>query len=192
MTDDYEDDFDSSRSPPSEAMKFEVRLTEYNMNGIAQDIAQQMAERAMRDHGGAIQKLAKEIMTDRINKQLEDAIRPIVDAALDQPMVPTDAFGKPKGEPVTAKDMIAAGTAEFLQMNVNHEGKAAKPDSWSSQNSTRLSWLLRDLIDKKFASEIDTSVRKMKADIQKQMQEAAAVWLADFQAKAKSAFEKAK
>lgn len=196
MTYEHDDDFDfepSASSAPSEAMKFEVRLTEYNMSGITRDIAEQLAARVMREHASDIQLIAREIVTERVNLRLEEAIRPIIDDALGQPMVPTDAFGKPKGEPTTAKDIIAAGAAEYLQMTVNHEGKPAKADSWgSSSQSTRLSWLMRGLIDKKFAEEIEKSVGQMKREIQKQMQDAAAAWLADFQMKAKSAFEKVK
>lgn len=180
----YEDELDGEETVAGPApgekpfMVLKVELGSYDANKIVQSLAAEMADHVMRAHREDIQKMARELVGERVRVELDKAIAPVIEDALGQPLVPTDPFGKPKGEPTTAREIIARGAEEYLHTKVDHRGK---PSNDAYHTATRASQLFGEVVDRKFSAELKSSAKDLQRQVQDEMRKAAAAWLAQFQ-----------
>ena len=183
----YEDEFDGEETVAGPApgenpfMVLKVELGSYDANKIVQSLAAEMADHVMRAHREDIQKMARELVGDRVRAELDKAIAPIIEDALGQPLVPTDPFGKPKGKPMTAREIIARGAEEYLNTKVDSNGKPTADGFYTAKQYTRLNRMLGEVIDRNLEKEMSGAVKSIKSQVQDEMRKAAAAWLAQFQ-----------
>ncbi|MBM4603144.1 hypothetical protein GS575_09370 [Rhodococcus hoagii] len=132
---------------------------------LADVIADRMARTLIED-------ARRQVDYTSINSRINDAINEVVKAKLadftEREIVPTDAYGRPKGEARTIAEEIVTAAAGWCN-------KA----SGEYRGGTNLEKLIRDEIDRKFTKELKGAIDEAKASVTEKVRGHAAQLLAE-------------
>ena len=188
---DYYEDEQEREPWEKDSMTFSVKIEslqeELFVSEVARDIASRVSSKMIKE----IEKRAEETILTALTKRVDDVVADLVSKGMQATMQPSDQFSNPKGEPITLTEFIAEKAGGYLEEKVNDSG-APYTGGYSERAQTRLNHHLRGVINSEFEKEVNSGVTEIKNTIRNQMKEAAAEWLAKFQAETVTGIEKAK
>lgn len=108
-----------------------------------------------------------QLVMDHINAKLEAVLDPIVMNSVTQPLQPTDAWGNPRGEPVTLLQYIQIRVDAWFDEKVDPYGHTLSPDDARyAKGKPRLEWMVAKVVDAvaddKLRKTIDEQVKMAK------------------------------
>jgi hypothetical protein len=193
MNDQYEND--EPQDWPKGSMTFEVKISNYQEDFFVREIADRLCEKVSRGSLDRIDKTANELIEGRLRGRMNAIITDVLEKGLTATVQPSDNFSNPKGEPISPAEFIAQGAEKYMSERVDREGKTPDPTAYSHMGKghwTRMEWALAQVINKQFEDEMKKAVSEITKSIRLQMQEAAAAWMAKFQAETVTQIEGAK
>ncbi len=192
MTDEYEDD--EPQDWPKGSMNFEVKISNYQEDFFVREVAERLCEKVSTDSLDRIDATANELIETRLRGRMDAIITDVLEKGLTATVQPSDTFSNPKGEPISPAEFIAQGAETFMSERVERDGSTASRNSYGNVKGhwTRMEWALAHVINKQFEDEMKKAVSEITKSIRLQMQEAAAAWMAKFQAETVAQVEGAK
>ena len=189
---DYDEyDEESQRAWAKGSMNFNVSITNAQEDFFVREVADRMADKVSKEMIKGIEQRAHELIETKVLERLEEVISDVIEKGLTKELQPSDEFSTPKGVPVTPLEFIAKGAESFLQTPVDGDGHAVTPGAYS-RGKPRIHHYMQGVITRQFEDEIGKEVKAMKSQIRDQMKNAAAEWLAKFQAETVTGVENAK
>ena len=188
MTDQYEDD--EPQDWPKGSMNFEVKISNYQEDFFIREIADRLCEKVSGDSLNRVEEIAGDLIETRLRSRMDSIITDVLEKGMSTTMQPSDNFSNPKGESITPAEFIAQGAEKYMSDTVQRDG--SPHDRYGGQSMTRLQWALAEVVTKKFEDEMRKAVSEITGQIREQMKEAAAAWMAKFQAETVAKIEGAK
>ena len=165
-----------------EAMQEEVFVT-----AIASDLANRVSTKMLKK----IEAHVEETITAKLTARVDEVVEELISKGMQAQMQPSDQFSNPKGDPVTLTEYIADKASGYLEEVVGTDGGAPR-QGYNSTNIKRIDFMMGRVVDSAFEKEMQAGVSEIKRNIRDQMKEAAAAWLAKFQAETVTGIEQAK
>ncbi len=192
MTDQYEDD--EPQDWPKGSMNFEVKISNYQEEFFIREIADRLCETMSKDSLDRIDKTANDLIETRLRGRMDAIINDVLEKGLAATIQPSDTFSNPKGEPISPAEYIARGAETYMSERVEKDGSTASASTYGNVKGhwTRMEWALARVVDRQFEDEMKKAVSEITKSIRLQMQEAAAAWMAKFQAETVAQIEGAK
>lgn len=160
--DDVREDMAATTEPDASAkLEFHVQMRSWTLRDmellIVEAAAQQLVGKIERpsDLAKAIEKRAREMLTEKADKRLDA----ITSEIIDMPVTPT--FGNKA--PVTMREMIGLYGREYLTQTVRSDGQPAT--GWDAKQ-TRIAHLVDRALDRKFKAEIERATSALVAALQ--------------------------
>lgn len=155
---------DATTEPVNKGIEFHVSMRSHTMADMEELIVEAAAQQLIRSMKATdFDKLVKDrviaLITERIDKHLLTVTADIVN----QPITPAYGAGK---DPVTIAQFIGLAGRDYLTSRVGSDGRS---DGWGDKIS-RLEYIVRGLINKKFESELAQATTAALADIRTQVQ----------------------
>jgi hypothetical protein len=152
-------------------LKVSIMPDGYDDNGepIFTSVSEAIASQAMESVRRTVERDTTQLVRDELKSIVHERLTQIINRVIEATTQPTSAFGEPKGEPVTLREMIERSARSFYAEKVDHRGS---PDRYGKV--TRIQWAIQDM-----ASSIYTEHFKAEtAKIKKQVSEALAAKIA--------------
>lgn len=159
---DFEDERPLCDVPPDEPagfipVSFNVPIPHEEQ--ITAEIARQTLARY--NNRNFCNKIATEKLEAMIDEKLSSIVMPVIEALLQKPLQPTDAFDNPRGEPTTLQGILLDAVTGWASVPVNREGKPSK-DTYTTRTS-RLEHFVGECVNRELDSLIREEVRKLQA-----------------------------
>ncbi len=190
MTNQHEDD--EPQDWPKGSMNFEVKISNYQEEFFIREVAERLCEKVSRDSLDRIDATANELIETRLRGRMDAIINDVLEKGLAAMVQPSDTFSNPKGEPISPAEFIAQGADKFMSERVGRDGTTETDVYGNKKGNTRMEWALAQVVNKQFEDEMKKAVSEITKSIRLQMQEAAAAWMAKFQAETVAQVEGAK
>lgn len=174
-----------------DSMEFSVKIESIQEELFVQAVARDLADRISGRMIKKIEAHVEETIVAKLTARVDEVVEGLVSKGMQAEMQPSDQFSNPKGDPITLTQFIAEKAEGYLEETVSRDG--GKPNTgFNANNTKRINYIMQGVIDREFEKEVSKGVMDIKKDIRSQMQQAAAEWLAKFQAETVTGIEKAK
>jgi hypothetical protein len=132
-----------------------IHETEYGASQtLADAIAEQVAHDLRKDEEwNPLRKRVLDIQTEEIHEQ----IRPIVAAAITEPIQRTNEYGRPIGEAITLAELIAKEVKAYLTQPTG--------DNYSRNRIPRVQQFIAEAVDKALKAELAEVIKEEKAKV---------------------------
>lgn len=97
----------------------------------------------------------RERVADIRDAVIREKVEPLIEEALTKSVQPTDAFGEPKGQPVTLREVIVKTTTEYLRKPKDSYGSSKNP----------VQEFIRAEVEHAFKTELNKVVAAAKAEV---------------------------
>lgn len=125
-------------------------------------IADTIVEAAARQLLEGIDKDVKRGLRDRVsavrNEVIREAVKPVIDEALQEPLQRTNSFGEPVGQETTLRELIIEETRKQWQQANNNSGGVRRRETYIEK-------VVREEIEKTFAAELKVTIDEAKAGV---------------------------
>lgn len=119
---------------------------------VAHLVAEMIVDRLAQDHDRWYE--LRKTVTDVKREVIREAVLPMVEQAISEPIQKTSAYGDPLGAPVTLREVIVDEARKLLDK---------RADTYGSQ--TVLQKIVAEEVQKAFAAEIKDAVAKARASV---------------------------
>jgi hypothetical protein len=158
--DDVRSDLTATKEAERQGMEFHVQMHGYTLRDMDDLIVEAAARLIVGKHNDReIAKAIEEKCIDLLNKKATIALDTVTSDILDQAMTPT--FGAKI--PITMREFLGLYGREFLEAKVGSDGKPTT-DGWRS--TRRMDWLVGQVVERKFKSELELATGAMLREIQ--------------------------
>lgn len=123
---------------------------------LAGAVVQKLAAEASRQYRHELAQRVRDIRDEEIRL----AIAPEIAEALNEPFRRTNAYGEPKGDPVTMREYI---------VEVVHQWMNERADSYRSEKGTNIQALVRAQVEAAFKAEIAEAVKAAREAVVSQI-----------------------
>jgi len=118
---------------------------------LGQGVAARIAEDLKRDEG---YKTLRQRVMDARDAEVREQVKPVVSAAIESSVQPTNAFGQPVGEPTTLTALIVKEAKELLSKRGDY-----------GRGKTLLEQVVADAVDKAIRKELSDVIVDEKAKV---------------------------
>lgn len=99
-----------------------------------------------------------------VDRQIAAHATAAIEAALHFPLQPTDGFGRPIGDKTDIATVINSRVSEWVTDSVDSQGRVKQPTHYDKTTS-RLEWLLGQIIDRQMMAAVDKEVKNIVAKL---------------------------
>lgn len=157
-------DMVATKEQPPTGISFHVSMQGYTMRDMEDLIIAAAAKQiiGMRWDGNQLLKLVEQKCMEMVAEKATAALASVTAEIIDQPMTPS--FGDKK--PVTMREMLQLFGREYLEAQVDRDGKPHLAGSYSTPFGTRMEWLVWKALSSKFKTEIERTTNDVVREVQ--------------------------
>lgn len=165
-------------SEPGPKATFNISVESFDTSTFYQDVVRAVVDRILGKNWSeaALEKRINEAVQDKVLERLDATIDKTVKALLTSPIQKYDTFGHPVGEPLSVETIVRNGTETYLTESVDSNGRPTR-DNFGGRK-TRLERIVEQNVVDGLSREIAEEAKKVRAEVVKRAQEAAAAVLA--------------
>lgn len=177
---------EATETPAEVPMEFHVQMKGWQHRAFEEVIVQAAAEKMFRRLPTSFEKQIKDAALEMFGAATNVALKPIAAEILEQPI----GSGTSTKPALTMREYIGLTGREYLTQSVDGDGKPCD-GGYYSRGKPRIHWLISELLDRKFKSEIEKQTSTLISEIRGEMKKSADAMIAAEKARISEALAKA-